>query len=304
MKDFLKQLLLFLLIPAFLLIGALFLPVTERAKTSMLFEQLKKDSLLRHAPSPRLVMIGGSNLSMSLNSQTLQDSLGLYPVNMGLHAAMGLVFQLDHVLPHIKKGDVVLVVPEYAQFYGDFGYGDKELLLTVADVRAAAWSDLNWKQIKNILPFVPKYAFTKFNGSEYKKPKGKILNLKQAFNDYGDWAQRFDSVHNTATYEKEQGRFNESVLQHLKDFEAAVEQKGAQMLVSFPALQQQSFDNSVESIQAVGKAYRDNGFRVIGNPGQYRLPNELMYDTPYHLNDQGVKLRTAMLVSDLKADLK
>src|ERR1043165_5420686 len=105
MKDFLKQLLLFLLIPSLALLGLVYMPVTPRAKTSMLFEQLKKDSLLQHVPSPRLVMIGGSNLSMSLDSQQLKDSLKMNPVNLGLHAAIGLVFMLDHTEPYIKKGD-------------------------------------------------------------------------------------------------------------------------------------------------------------------------------------------------------
>ncbi|MFT3795777.1 hypothetical protein [Flavobacterium sp.] len=266
---------------------------------------MAKDSLLENVPSPRLVMIGGSNLSMSLDSQKIKDSLHLNPINMGLHAGMGLIFHLDHALPHIQKGDVVLVVPEYAQFEGNFAYGDKELLLAVCDLRVAGLADLNWRQIKNITGFVPKYAFTKFNRSEYKKPKGKVLNLKETFNQYGDWVTRFDSVHNTVTYGKSLPEVNENVMAHLKDFEQQLKARGAKLLVSFPALQDASYDNAEELITAVSKSYYENEFRVIGNAAQYRFSNDLMYDTPYHLNHKGVQIRTQMLIRDLlHADLK
>lgn len=300
MKDFLLKFTLFLLIPFLVLTAAvLWIPATPKAKSSMLFEQLKKDSLLKNVKSPRIVMIGGSNLSMSLNSQSIKDSLHLNPVNMGLHAAIGLVFMLDHAEPYIRKGDIVLVVPEYAQLYGDFGYGEKELLLTLFDVKSGKFSDLEWRQIKNLLPFFPKYAFTKFKPSEYKK-RYRLLKIQTTFNEYGDWEKRFDSVQNTTTYDALAGGLNKKILAKMKDFEHAIAQKGAKMIVSFPAYQEASFNKSAPMIKDIANAYRTNGFTVIGNPEKYKFTNNLMYDTPYHLNAKGVAIRTKMLIQDLK----
>lgn len=304
MKDFLVKLCVFLLIPAMLLVGAAFwMPVTPKAKNSLLFEQLAKDSLIKSVQSLRLVMIGGSNLSMSIDSKKLQDSLHLHPVNMGLHAAQGLVFMLDHTLPHIKRGDVVLVVPEYTQLYGNFAYGDKELLLTLLDVKAGSFSQLGWKQIKNAASFIPKYAFAKFKPSEYKVDPTLTLDLKKVFNNYGDYEIRFDSVTNSQTYEKLGDPFNDDVIERMQSFEKAVNAKGAKIIVSFPAYQEASYINSAPMIKDVEKAFRAH-FTVVGTPEQYKFPNELMYDTPYHLNKKGVALRTEMLIKDLQTQIK
>lgn len=148
---------------------------------------------------------------------------------------------------------------------------------------------------------VPNYAFTKFNRSEYKKPKGKVLNLKETFNQYGDWVTRFDSVHNTTTYGKSVEDVNENVMFYLKDFEKQLQAKGARMVVSFPALQEASYNNAAELIKAIQKSYQDHGFSVIGTPEQYKFSNDLMYDTPYHLNTKGVQIRTQLLIQDLLA---
>ena len=40
---------------------------------------------------------------------------------------------MDHTLPYVREGDVVLVIPEYSHFFGVNGFGDRELLLTVLD---------------------------------------------------------------------------------------------------------------------------------------------------------------------------
>lgn len=298
MKDFLKQFSLFLLIPLLLIVALLYMPVTPRAKTSLLFAEIKKDSLLQAAKSPRLVMIGGSNLSMSLDSQQIKDSVKLSPVNLGLHAAIGLVFMLDHTEPYIKKGDVVLVVPEYAQLYGNFAYGEKELLSVIFDVKSAGIDDLNWRQIKNIVPFVPKFAFAKLNKEEYKV-SDTYLRMDKAFNGYGDWVYRLDSVTNNTTYQALEGSFNDNIIDKMKDFETEIVKKGAKMVVSFPAYEEESYKNSAAMIQTIEKAYKDAGFTVIGNPEKYKFSNSLMYDTPYHLNAEGVKIRTRMLIHDL-----
>src|SRR5678815_5890504 len=56
---------------------------------------------------------------------------------MGLYAKLGLRYMLAQARPYIKTGDVIIVVPEYDQFYGDFAAGDATLntalLYTPAD---------------------------------------------------------------------------------------------------------------------------------------------------------------------------
>ena len=53
----------------------LLLPPSQRFKNSLLFAQKDKINHLRSTPSPRIIFIGGSNLSFSLDSKKMKDSL-------------------------------------------------------------------------------------------------------------------------------------------------------------------------------------------------------------------------------------
>src|SRR5512140_975750 len=88
---------------------------------------LEKDRLIRSTPSPKIILVGGSNLAFGIDSRMMEDSLHVNVVNMGLYAKLGLRYMLAQVKPYIKKGDVVVVVPEYDQFYGNFADGDNTL---------------------------------------------------------------------------------------------------------------------------------------------------------------------------------
>jgi len=88
---------------------------------------LQKDRLIRTTPSPKIILVGGSNLAFGIDSRLLQDSLHVNVVNMGLYAKLGLRYMLAQVKPYIRAGDIVIVVPEYDQFYGSFSEGDNTL---------------------------------------------------------------------------------------------------------------------------------------------------------------------------------
>lgn len=300
MKKFLQQIALFLLIMLVFFIVGIVLPATPRAATSMLFSKIKKDSLLENVKEPRIILIGGSSMSMSLNSQRIKDSLGLNPVNTGVHAATGLVFMLDHTIKYIKKGDVIVIVPEYDQLYGDFAYGAQELLRTILDVRTDNISEFRTQQFWNMVPYLPQYVLSKFKPSEYKKSDDNMVYLRDAFNEYGDCSKRWEQhPPNTLTFGPLTAPFNQDIINEIKAFEKKANEKGAKVILSFPAFQDASYDNIALRIKEVERAYRNNGFTVIGNPEEYRFPNTLMYDTPYHLTTKGIEIRTQMLIKEL-----
>lgn len=300
MKKFLQKIALFLLILLMFFIVGILLPVTPRASTSMLFAEIQKDSLLANVPAPRLILIGGSSISVSINSKHIKDSLGLNPINTGVHAATGLVFMLDHTIKFIQKGDVVVIVPEYDQLFGNFAYGAQELLRTILDVKIDNVFDLRMQQLRNIVPFLPQYALSKFRPSEYIESHDNMIYLRNAFNKYGDCNIR-DEHHppNTLVFFPLPDAFNNDIINELKVFETKANEKGAKVILSFPAFQDESYDNFADNIEQVEQAYRNNGFKVIGDPAAYKFPNSLIYDTPYHLKTKGVEIRTQMLIKQL-----
>ncbi len=92
---------------------------------------LDKERLLKEAPSPRLVLVGGSGLAFGIDSPTLEQELGgeYSVVNMGLHAGLGLDFMLNEALDGLREGDVVVLSPEY-----DIVWRDEPNHLTIAEI--------------------------------------------------------------------------------------------------------------------------------------------------------------------------
>ena len=92
---------------------------------------IDKERLLRDAPSPRVVLVGGSAMAFGVDSEALAEDLGgdYRVVNMGLHAGLGLDFLLNETLDGLREGDVVVISPEY-----DIVWPDQPSHLEIAEV--------------------------------------------------------------------------------------------------------------------------------------------------------------------------
>lgn len=64
-------------------------------------------------PSPRILLIGGSNWLFGVDSRQLQDALGVPVYNLGLQADLGIPFFMDLASAAARPGDLILFSPEY-----------------------------------------------------------------------------------------------------------------------------------------------------------------------------------------------
>jgi hypothetical protein len=305
MKKFLCSLFVYCSIVFLLLAAGFLLPDTPRSKTSLLYGKVNKDLLLENTPSPRIIFVGGSNLSFGLNSSMIKDSLGLNPINTAIHASLGLIYMLDSSLPHIRRGDIVVVVPEYAQYFGDIAYGREELLRTSWGIDGLkGFASLNAKQLYNVVPLIPKYIFSKFSLAEHQKFKPNPVYSSNSFNKYGDaykhWTMQAKKV---KPFKKLPKELNEDVIVALKKYRSSIQNKGAYLFLSYPSCQASSFDISKTAISSIEKVLKYNKFNLLGYPERYRMPDSLMFDTPYHLSKKGVDTRTKLLIEDTKSFL-
>ena len=240
----------------------------------------------------------------SLNSQVLKDSLHLNPVNTGVHALLTLQYMLDNTIQYVRPGDVVVLIPEYEHFFKDYDIGTEQLLRTVLEVDKSKVKLLNIAQIYHLLPLVPRFALTRFKPTEYFGTNTNPLHYRRnTCNQYGDevlhWTMKrpyFAPYKITATY-------NPVNIEMIEKFQQQVEKKDARFIVSFPAYQDSSYDNSAAQVEIVEAALKEK-FVVAGSAKRYRTVDSLMFDTPYHLTKNGVDRRTEMLVEDLRPFLR
>ncbi|SCX82041.1 hypothetical protein [Flavobacterium caeni] len=307
MKQFLKKTVLFLCIPMAVMLIGLLLPPTPRAEQSLLLVAPIKDSMLQHVKQPRIILVSGSSMGFGLVSQIVKDSLHRNPINTGIHGGMGLYYLLDNTAQYIQKGDIVVLAPEYHQFFGDFCEGNEELLRVYFDNKNGLdFFKLRAVQLKKTYPYIPRYAMSKFIPSQYFNLKTQEFYSKRAFNEYGDvnqhWGQTWP---NPVVFEKIDGDYlNTDVLQAVVEFNELVKSKGATLYFTFPGYLEHSFGVGKPQIKEFEAALRKTNLTILGTPEQYIMTPDLIFDTPYHLTKEGATKRTQLLVKDLKTQMQ
>jgi hypothetical protein len=302
MTSFLKKIAFFLSGLVILIVIGVLLPTTPRASTSHLFGKLKMDSLLRNVPSPRLILVGGSNLSLSINSQLLRDSLYVNPINTAISWKIGFVYMFENTLKYVKPSDIIVASIEYSQFYDDAVYGGPDLTRTVFDVGRNEFFDLRFRQYCNMLSNLPHYAFSKFKPSEYffTRNPGEIYD-RNATNAYGDNCKHWNLPSKITQPESPLPvDYDTYAFDILMEFERRVQEKGATLVITFPALQHTSFIIQEKGIKGIERELKDRNFFIVGYPERYVVEDTLIFDTPYHLIKKGVDMRTMLLIEDLK----
>lgn len=301
MAKFLRKLFWFLL-PCLATIGVgLLLPATPRVSKSFLFAGLQKDSLLKATESPRIIFIGGSNLSMGLNSQMIKDLLHLNPINTGLTFELGLKYMLENTLQYIRPSDVVVLVPEYSLYYSDYRGTSEMLLRMVLDADPAKIKLLDYSQRLQLISFLPEYALSKLKPSEYFDLSESEIYGYHSFNRYGDtdahWGRKRAFFY---PFGKIENDFDPLIVLKIREFQAQILKRNAFLLLSFPGYQDISYDKSAEKISRVEAELRKNGLTVLGTPERYRMADSLLFDLPYHLTKTGVDYRTRLFIEDYR----
>lgn len=300
MKRFLiKSILFFIPIPIFLLSG-LVLPPTPRVSKSLIFANKKKDSLLLHTKKPRIIFVGGSNLSFGLNSFKVKELLNLNPINTAVQQSLGIKYMLENTLQYIKRGDIIVLAFEYEHFYRSYDYASETLLRTIFDVRPHNIKLLTLKQGRNLLQYIPKFTFSKFKPSEYWGFKEDDLHSTSSFNKFGDVDAHWSLEPPGYQPREIKGNLNNHVLEKIKEFENIAKYKGATVYVTFPSLDEITFSNSKNKVLLVEKYLNNFDFKILGSAEKYIMPQEMMFNTYYHLNKNGLENRTKLFIEDFK----
>jgi hypothetical protein len=304
MKKFLIRTGCFLLILLLPIIIGISLPTTPHASQSGFFSVYQKDSLLVHTKSPRIIFIGGSNLSYGLNSQIIKDSLHLNPINTGISQGLGIKYMLDNTLPFVKKGDIIVLIPEYFHFYNDYDYISMYTIHTALDIDKSKFKLLNFKQRLNSLQFIARISLSKFNPTEYVGFEVDPIDNRYSYNEYGDiFPHLKDTKIAYSEFPKDMydvSMFNEEVIRKIIEFQNKVIELGGEFYISYCVIQDKSFINWEKIIKRVEEEFIKNEFTIIGTPERYILPDSLLSNSPGHPNKEGADIRTLLFLEDFK----
>ena len=301
-KKFLCNIVLFATILGGLLGGAAFFLPDESAKKTMLGAQIEKQRRLEELTGGRVIIVGGSGCGQGFVTSNLCVALNRPVYNMGLHAGLGLIYQMKVVEPLVRRGDTVLVIPEYANFEESTCFGNTELLMMVCDIIPEQKKLLSFRQWLHLLPIIPKYGADKIR---HVFMPTRVKDMSSDFDAFGDSigssaTSRLAHVPFPLARHKGANSFNGTALGYISDFVAAVCAKGGEVYLFPPAFQASSFRRQERYVGNVYMQCDSAGLPFVALPSRYAMDDKYFYDSPYHLNRAGREIRSRLIIDDLK----
>lgn len=282
---------------------------------------MQKEKLLHDTSSPRLIILGGSGAASSIDSTTLEKTLDLNPVNMGLFAGVGMRFIINEAKNEIRKGDVILLAPEYEMLqqpsYGDGSYLLQTLYANPSKIISVVTPHgliVMLRAFPSILQWQGGYIVHTIQN--YFLPKELVLSERlytlEHVTKYGDLdtTSAGDAHLSTAQIVKEGNGFVRSHidpknLSLIINLFTETKQKGARAFIVLPAVPESVKENNMPAISAqyetlVSALGTEN---VIGTPGYFVLPDNQFLDSLGHLTATGKAERTKLILFPLAKQL-
>jgi hypothetical protein len=272
---------------------------------------MMKNRIYENASSPKIVLLGFSNLGFGVDSEKLANAFGSNVVNMGFHGGVGISLLLNSIEPsRLSAGDIVIVALEYGAFReGVYQGGITVAELLFEDPRVVrylgpehlplvceSFGRLCWLRLSKAIRHAP------FNAEG-------VYNAK-AFNIHGDVVSHLELEEDTASVpvpvisapERFRVDVKSAAMQKLQQFVSRVKGRGARVYIVPPCYREQEYDANKD---AIAKHY--NTLRAqfpgitLSDPGKFVFSSDLCFDTEYHLNKKGREIRTARLIDTIRA---
>jgi hypothetical protein len=267
-------------------------------------------NLLEKTPSPRVILIGGSNVALGLDAEAMQTALGLPVINDGLHAGLGIA-PMRELKQYIRPGDVIIVSLEYSMFSSvDIMNGDPIFLADWIEFspRRVSYLAHPWTDTPGIYAtMLQRKVNRKVNTALFG---GSLNELRTIFTG-DDFDANGDFIGHTREGVVAPNKIqptaypasvsNEEIFVFLDEFYQFASAHGAKVYFEAPASRQSNCAATGETRMAnFYKSFEKRSSIPLLTPfNQVCLPDKYFFDTPYHLNAQGREIKTKRLIENL-----
>lgn len=296
MRELVKKITVILIIISIFMVTFLIsLPVDN----NNIYESLlDKHSYIVESEEKNIIIIGGSNVLMGIDSELIEENLEYKVVNMGINAGLGLRFMLNDIKNYIKEGDIVVIASEYAHYFGKLN-GESALLFLFKQLPSEV-KYISKEQIPILIESIPYFIRCQITGIIKGMEADEIQN-RQQLNKNGDLISHLDKKSIEITgWSKKIGNIELDTFNVLNKFNMYAKSKGARVVISYPSLYDEVYYDWKEGIQELDTLLRnETDIPVISDYNNYKFSKNEMYDSIYHLNGVGRERRTKQLIDDL-----
>lgn len=255
--------------------------------------------------TPRLLITGGSGAHYTINSEIIEQGLGMPVINLGLDGPVGLDVILPSVIDQVKPGDIVLLIPEYLILLDEDGLGDRSTSFGVA-IGQPGLGGIPVKQfLQDLIALgIPSLRAVAKSGVDVAT-QGKFTGYyADPVSDQGD-----PTVVKTRQENWWKLSINKPISQHsfkrISQFKQEVEAKGGTLILSLPWVYGSDEAKTIKSVQKTAYYLKEIA-PTIYDPKDLNIKDNANFfaDTHYHLMPEGRNLRAKQLVAELKPLLK
>lgn len=296
------------LFPVLLLAIGFGLP--SQYEDSFMGELKYKIERLVHTEGKRIVLVGGSSIPFSTNSEQIEAHFPEYQVvDFGMYAGMGTVAMLDLASIEMHEGDIFIISPEQNSQTLSCHFSG-EAFLQAADGSFSMIKHLSSKRYEQLAAAFPVFAGKKLNYFINGCPAPEGIYARSSFNEYGDidYPNRRYNIMSGGYQPTDSISFSshiisEDFIQELNAFAKRAWENGALVYYRFPPMNQLAIAKNT-SKSDIDSYYRNLqqllDFPVLGNPHRSIMESGWFYDTNYHLNESGSIVFTQFLIEDIK----
>ena len=315
MKKWLKILIpaaVVLLLLPFVIVSVIAFGLPAQYSNTFLGELPEKFELLKKTDEPKIVIIGGSSVAFGIDSPMIEEYTERKVVNFGLYATIGTKAMIDLSKANINAGDIVILAPEMDAQTLSLYFNEDTVWQGIDGhfgMLPALGSDNYGAMFSGVWNFAArKYDFYKTKSAP--NPEG-VYN-KSSFNDHGDiiYPREYNIMvlgyDPTTTITLDPSIVDGKFIDYVNKYIHWCEKKGAQVFFSFSPMNREALaegtdDNSIYNFYSYLASMLD--CEIMTNINDCIMDWEYFYDTNFHLNDVGVKVHTAALISDIRRSM-
>lgn len=283
--------------------------------------QLKGEALRATEGRPRIILAGGSNVLYGLSASQIERELGVPCVNYGTHAALPFDYMLDRWRRAASSGDLLVISPEWQYLQHPNGQMNDVFTGCVlsADPRYY-WTLPLSARIHILLTASFRRLMMPVFGSRLENSREQEVRRELLGRLYFDANGDYVANHAQDRDRKELARLMEANVffqvtpgiapagadseywKALRRFVNAMKRRGVLVAFEAPAvlaLPDISNGKYEEFFADAEHRYRGLGLPILATLKENIYPPDMMFNSVYHLNNEGRDRRTAQLIRAL-----
>lgn len=245
-----------------------------------------KENYARTLLREKTLIVGGSDVLYSFNTDALNLVLDIPSVNYGTNVGLGLGFLLDYAKKQAKQGDRIIACLAYSLYFNP-------------PYHIFAFEYYRMYQRSELSKFTFRQSCYYFFGNVklnlgYKQ-KGFHIGRSGCYLDVH--GMNFPEAKNKPLQFPVKFEKTKSI-DYLEEFKKYCQLNNIDLWITYPSTLAFSEYSKISYLKEL-EGYLTNNYQVIGNPARYFVPKEAIFNSVYHVNESGQKLRTKEMIKEL-----